>query len=282
MSFVLTRRRRRAREEALAWLARLKRGLREREGPELLAWLRRRAHRTLIAKAAAEWHGPEVLAVLAEIFPIDPQLIDPPRRRNPVIIAAAVLFSVCLTVMPFVVGHRYLPLILSEKPKAGSLIESLGDVYATSAAVTRRLTLEDGSRIELNRKTRLAVLYSEHARTALVSSGEATFTVTGEPYRPFTVIAAGRALEANAAMFDVRVSAPNSMQLTVIRGTVRIFPSIRRESDDGSVPRSDDPSVFRPLLVGPLQMLMIEPDGESARAITERDVLTQLSWRKAM
>ncbi len=282
MKLLLPKPRQRARDEALAWLARLKRGLREREGPELLAWLQRRSHRACIAKAAVEWHGPEVLAVLSEIFPIDPDLVAPPRRRSPAIIAVAVLASACLTAAPFLLAHRYLPLILAQKPRAGSLIESLGDVYTASPGVGRRLALEDGTSIELNRGTRVAILYSEHMRFALVSSGEAAFTVVETPYRPFHVTAAGRTFEANGASFDVHVVDPSTMDLTVLEGTVTVFPPRPRAPDRAGETRGSDSLTLNPILLEPLQALAIAPDGESARTLTEQDVRTQLAWRASL
>ncbi len=282
MRFVLTQRRRRAREDALAWLARLKRGLHEREGPQLLAWLQRRSHRTLIAKAAAEWHGPEVLAVLSEIFPIDPQILAPPPRRGPGFIAVVVLISVGLTLTPFVLARRYLPLLFSQRQKVGSLIESLGHLYATSLGDTRGFTLEDGTRIELNGGTRLSVLYSEHARTVFVSSGEASFTVASEPYRPFTVIAASRSFDTDAATFDVHVAAPDRMEITVLEGTVRVFPPLRRTLEHAGAEQGDDTIPSNPALIGALQTAAIAPEGDSARTLTEQEARTRLSWRRSL
>lgn len=85
--------------EALAWLARLKRGLRDSEGPRLVEWLGRAAHRKRIARMAAEWHESEILAALGEMFPIDPAILEPrPPRRSPLVsVGTALLISVpCL------------------------------------------------------------------------------------------------------------------------------------------------------------------------------------------
>ena len=61
----------RAREEAAQWLAKLERGLRGTEGASLREWAREPANRAAIVDIARSWHGPEVLAILAEIFPIN-------------------------------------------------------------------------------------------------------------------------------------------------------------------------------------------------------------------
>jgi transmembrane sensor len=264
VKFSFTRRRDRAREEALAWLARLKRGLRESEGPQLLQWLERASHRALIAKAAAEWHGPEVLAVLSEIFPIDPQILQPRRRRSPATMAAAVAAGACLAALPILIANRHMPGLLTRGVKGDSLMESVGEVYATNPGTTRRVALGDGTHVVLNAGTRIAVAYSEHLRAVLVARGEASFEVATEPHRPFHVHAGGRDFEAKSAVFDVRVVAPNRMDLMVVAGTVTVFP--------GAMPAD-------PTLVGPLQSLEIAPDAQSGHALSEQDVRRQLAWR---
>lgn len=257
MRFPFGKRRSRPRDEALVWLARLKRGLREREGPELLRWLERRSHRTAIAKAAVEWHGPEVLAVLSAMFPIAPAILEPRRGARPAFLTLAAFTGACITlgapiaILVRAAGHR--------------------SVYTTAMAATRRLTLEDGTRVELNRGTEINVVYAAHARSVLVARGEAIFKVTGAADRPFYVHAAGRNFETRAATFDVRFPAPyNRLSLTVLEGAVTVLP------------RPRPPGKERAILVEPLQMLVIDHNEESGQAVTERDVRSQLSWERGI
>lgn len=261
MRLPFTTRRKRARAEALAWLARLKRGLRPQEGPEFLAWLRRRSHRNLIAKAALEWHGPEVLAVLAEIFPIDPARLEPRRGTHPAIMAGAAVVSACLAFLPFEL----------------SLTGSKDHWYATSPKETKRLALEDGTHVALNRGTGISVVYLEHIRSVLVAQGEAVFTVARSPHRPFHVRAADRDFETTSGTFDVHVVGPNRMSITVLAGTVTAFPPApRRPPDDVDA----DSLLYKPILIEPLQMLVIEPDEESGRRVTEQDLRARLAWQR--
>lgn len=256
-------RRTRAREEALAWLARLKRGLRPDEGPQLLAWLKRRSHRRLIAKAALEWHGPEVLAVLSEIFPIDPAEFEPRRGPHPVIMAAAAAVAACLTLLPIelsILGHK-------------------DHWYVTTPQQTRRLALEDGTQVALNRGTGISVVYLEHIRSVLVARGEALFTVAREAHRPFHVRAADRDFETRSATFDIRVAAPNRLSILVLAGTVTVFPAPPRRLPDGSYGHVSDPLMNKAILLEPLQRLVMEPDEESGQRLTEEDVRSSLSWQ---
>jgi hypothetical protein len=93
--------------EALAWLARLKRGLRESEGPRLLEWLRRAAHRKHIARMAAEWHDPEILAALGEMFPIDPAILEPPPPRRSPLVSVAIALAVFGSPLLFILAIHF-------------------------------------------------------------------------------------------------------------------------------------------------------------------------------
>ena len=252
--------RRHTREEALAWLARLERGLRPGEGEELVAWLGRRSHRRFITKAAVDSHGPEVLAILASVFPIDPGMLQPPRRTHPAIWVGAALVSVCITLFPVELG------LLARS----GLLHQKDPWITTTFKAPRRLTLKDGTRVALNRGTGINVTYLEHLRSVFIARGEALFTVASEPYRPFEVRAAGRALGTTAATFDVRLAGPRSLIVTVLKGQVTVYPS--------PSPSESDPAAYQPILLEPLQMLVIEPGEQSGKTLTPEDVLSRFSW----
>ncbi|HEX5207788.1 MAG TPA: FecR domain-containing protein [Steroidobacteraceae bacterium] len=246
----------RAREEALVWLARLKRGLRQREGVELVGWLERRSHRTVIAKAAVEWHGPDVLAVLSEIFPIPPAILEPRRGPRPAWLTVAAFAGAGITL-----GAPIAILLASGAHRS---------VYTTAPEATRRLTLEDGTGVELNRGTEINVVYAARARSVLIAHGEALFKVRSEQDRPFYIHAGGRNFETAAATFDVRLTAPQRLSLTVLTGTVT------------ALPRPKPGKAGQPILLEPLQMLVIEPDQEFGRALTEESMRLQLAWHRGI
>lgn len=238
------------------WLARLKRGLRQNEGRELLTWLERRAHRSAIAKAAVEFHGPEVLAVLSEIFPIPPAVLEPPRRTRPALVAAAAIAGACV-----LLGAPLAILMASAVHR---------DVYTTAPAATTRLTLKDGTLVKLNRGTQISVVYAARARSVLIARGEALFRVTSAPNRPFYLHAAGRNFEASSATFDVRFDTPQTLSLTVLEGRVTAFPRPRPTGHQ------------QPVLIEPLQMLVIDHDAESGQALSEQDVRLRLAWQRGV
>ena len=59
--------------------------------------------------------------------------------------------------------------------------------YRTAVGEQRHVKLEDGSRIYLNTDTAVAVAFTPQQRTIRLLTGEASFTVTPETVRPFTV-----------------------------------------------------------------------------------------------
>src|SRR6266704_4475157 len=78
-----------AREEAAQWLAKLDRGLRQSEGALLRKWLKHSVNRISILEIARRSSGPEVLALLAELFPIGVNAMTRKARRGSLAILAA-------------------------------------------------------------------------------------------------------------------------------------------------------------------------------------------------
>src|SRR5690242_3798724 len=60
-------------EQASMWLSRLGRGLRPEEATGLREWLKKADHRRVILETARLWHGPDIIAVLGELFPAGPE-----------------------------------------------------------------------------------------------------------------------------------------------------------------------------------------------------------------
>jgi transmembrane sensor len=70
------------------------------------------------------------------------------------------------------------------------------------------VTLADGSLLQLNAGSAVAFSFGEKQRVVHLLRGEAYFTVTKDPARPFIVEAAGGAVTALGTEFDVRLSDP--------------------------------------------------------------------------
>src|SRR5687768_7455940 len=58
-------------EEAANWLEKIERTIGPEEAQALRAWLKLKAHREAIVERCKRWHGPEILAVLGELVPLE-------------------------------------------------------------------------------------------------------------------------------------------------------------------------------------------------------------------
>jgi transmembrane sensor len=105
---------------------------------------------------------------------------------------------------------------------AETLIGSHEDgVYETGAGQRLTDTLQDGSSVELNARTRIKVVFSENTRNVELIYGQAFFHVAHDPRRPFVVRAADREITAVGTQFDVRLDAL-SVRVTLIEGNVKV------------------------------------------------------------
>jgi len=95
-------------------------------------------------------------------------------------------------------------------------------LYTTQTAEQRTVTLDDGSRIELNARTRLRVVYSSQERSVDLLEGQALFEVAKDRSRPFIVRSGDARVRAVGTRFDVhRFGA--AVKVTVLEGTVAVF-----------------------------------------------------------
>ena len=93
--------------------------------------------------------------------------------------------------------------------------------YSAGTGQTKRVTLEDGSRVELDAKSAISVRYAPGARRLTLLEGEAWFEVAPDPTRPFVVEAAGGTVTALGTAFDVALEKEHA-EVTVTQHRVSI------------------------------------------------------------
>lgn len=270
------KRRERIREDALTWVGRLRRGLRAGEGSELREWLKRRSHRSCIARTAAERDGPEALAVLGEIFLVNPEWVDPPPRRNPAINVMAALTATFVAALPLTYTHHYDPGLILGPAIEGSFTETMSTVYSSSRHTLRRVVLADGTRAVMNRGTRIVVL----GRSAHLIRGEVTFTVAAQPPRSFDLTVGDRSFDTQSATFNVRLTGRDAMELTVLQGTVTVFPSHASAMVHLAALHEGDLRPPVPTLLNPHQVLDIEPGTESIQTLSQLEAQARIAWQR--
>lgn len=210
-------------EAAAAWLARHDRGLTPAEEGEFAAW--RDAdprHAEEYAQLATEWEGfdlakrdPELAAMARELDQRTRGVssISPARRQathgrvfwfTALAAAAAVMVMVSL--------WRRQP---ANEAHAGTI------TYQVVPSSARQLRLEDGSIVALRGDSEIATDFTPAERRVRLVRGEAHFTVTKNPNRPFIVSAGGVAVRAVGTAFNVRLG-PASIEVLVTEGRVGV------------------------------------------------------------
>ncbi|HSY08998.1 MAG TPA: FecR domain-containing protein [Steroidobacteraceae bacterium] len=93
--------------------------------------------------------------------------------------------------------------------------------YETQTAEERTITLEDGSTLQLNARTRVRVHFSDARRDVELVQGQALFKVAKDAQRPFIVTSGGAVIRAVGTQFDVDREASGTT-VTVLEGRVNV------------------------------------------------------------
>ena len=224
------------RREAAAWLAlRQARELTLSEHASLAEWCSADPrHRQALLEAEATWRTLDKLRNFPHPadLPADPDLLLQPRpasRRVPagawVGLAAAAAVAVAMVWM---------------KPSKPSPTASLP---AESQAGYRIRHLSDGSEVELNAGALLEEHYTAGERRVRLVRGEAHFTVTRNPGRPFLVEANGIAVRAIGTAFDIRIER-ETIAVLVTEGKVQVAPSTETVPGDRTPPSGKIPPTY--------------------------------------
>ncbi|MBA4135748.1 MAG: hypothetical protein C0518_00365 [Opitutus sp.] len=96
---------------------------------------------------------------------------------------------------------------------------------ATATAQRQSVVLADGTRVELNAHTRLTASLASDERRVRLTAGQAFFTVSKDPARPFFVETPGSTVRVTGTQFDVRADDIAKFQVTVLEGSVQVQPA---------------------------------------------------------
>ena len=166
--------------------------------------------------------------------------------------------------------------------------------YETGIGETSTLTLQDGSTVTLNARTRIRVAVNESAREIELVDGQAFFHVAKDPQRPFIVRAADRDITAIGTSFDVRLDA-TSVRVTLLEGKLKVssepalagrLPGPATAGSSGSVASSSRaanvaqagiliPEVF----LAPGQQFLAHLPAPTDSIVREVDVSKVTGWR---
>jgi transmembrane sensor len=277
-------------QAASMWLARINRGLQPQEAKELRSWLKVPNHRHAILDMARLYFGPDIVAVLSELFPVGPEPMTSEVFKD---LAKAAAWTILLVGLGFLVvtgrepwmkirtdweAHRQSCAKPSQETTTG-----IRGMFSTAVGGRRELTLPDQSTVTLNTNTCMGVVYSPETRVVLLPYGEATFHVTHDKHRPFFVRAgSNRRFEAVGTDFNVRVLSPDHVELTVTEGNVRVLYTNDVIADTPAEARLRDHRIFDDTTVGALQTALVEPGLQFVRKLEESDVHNLLAWQQGL
>ena len=198
------------------WLARRDRELTAAEQDEYLEWLRQDPrHGRAMAQMEKNWRSLDALARWrpAHSAHPNPDLLARPRRARLLRWRTA---GLALTAAAAVMGGIFI---------STSLPEAIPDAPPARGmrVIPRpeRITLADGSVVELNHDGKIDTDFTPAERRVRLVRGEAHFTVTKNPARPFVVDAGAVAVRAVGTAFEVR-RASAAVEVLVTEGKVRV------------------------------------------------------------
>ncbi|MBM3852263.1 MAG: DUF4880 domain-containing protein [Verrucomicrobia bacterium] len=208
-----------------AWLARRDRGLTAAEADAFTRWRSADpSHEAAVAQLEQTMAAFDQLRIspagAADLTP-NPDALAPPHSRHRVWYLAGV-------------GGVAAALALLLLRPLGSP-NSAERVFAADGSRAERVVLDDGSVLDLNRRTRLAVTYSNFERRVRLERGEAHFQVAANPARPFVVHAAQVAARAVGTAFSVRLDA-DAVAVLVTEGKVQVASSRAAAATSGDWP----------------------------------------------
>ncbi len=103
--------------------------------------------------------------------------------------------------------------------------QNWSQAYATTLGEQKTVTLPDDSTVLMNTNTQLSIEYTENNRTVRLTSGEAFFSVSGNPNRPFDVVTAGGSVRVLGTQFSVDASLEDTL-VTVLEGKVALADTL--------------------------------------------------------
>jgi len=160
---------------------------------------------------------------------------------------------------------------VTPSPTATEVYETVAE---TAVGERRTVTLPDGSSVELNTSSQVAIRYAVDARLVRLMRGEAHFTVASDPQRPFTVHAAERVVTAVGTAFTVQLRR-DAVEVTVAEGRVSLAES---QATRVGIPGLE---VSLPALEAG-QSAVLHEGSRQVAALAPAELERKLAWRQGM
>ena len=271
-------RRRLAEEAASMWLERLERTLQSGESQQLRDWLKMRRHREIILKKCTNWHGPEILAILGKLMPVDVMSARAVRRAKWSRTVSAAFLAFCLVGLCTVLMMGWAPWSRSMVPRPHP--GSLNKTYQTAVNARQHVMLPDGSTIVLNTATQLAVDYDPQLRAVSLIAGEATFMIASAPDRPFRLTVGKRHIQTESGGFNIRLLTPEKFDIAVDVGQVTILSTYLRARRTPADLRNA--FNYGEITLHSPQGAVVESDRQTLRELKPVQMEAQFAWQRGI
>lgn len=209
-----------AREAASSWFVRLRDdGAGAAERVRFQTWLASDpAHAQAYRECESLWAelqdfagDDEILDMRRRALAIAPEPRGVPWEK---LMALAATVALVLIAGAFLLWQR--PPLTGQTQVAATSEEVHGPgVYRTDVGQHSRITLADGSVVELNTASAIQVNYSDDRRDIRLLRGQALFEVAHNPDRPFVVEAGGERITAVGTAFEVRLRRQETVVILV-------------------------------------------------------------------
>jgi transmembrane sensor len=135
---------------------------------------------------------------------------------------------------------------------------------ATSPGQRQTLVLSDGTRIELNARSRAVADFGGGRRIVRLARGEAYFQVAKDPAHPFLVETPHGAVSVTGTQFDVRLGAAGE-EVTLVEGSISFRPAGAGARD---------------VRLAPGQQLRMDGAGVDLQTLSAADLEDSMAWRE--
>lgn len=138
---------------------------------------------------------------------------------------------------------------------------------ATTVGKRATITLDDGTKVDLNAQTNIAVELTGAERHVRLASGEAFFSVHKDPSRPFIVETPAGSVRVTGTQFNVRSETTQALDVVVLEGSVQVRPGI-------------DGATSAPVALTARDHLAADAKGVATQALSAQAVENALAWRR--
>ena len=139
--------------------------------------------------------------------------------------------------------------------------------FETAVGGHQVVSLEDGSRVELNTDTAIKAAVSDDRRAVWLDRGEAFFDIAKQPGQAFVIYAGARTITVLGTKFSVRRNG-RDVVVAVLEGRVRVEDGAASGSDGEATITAGDVAVAR--------------DGSTVVTKSAQAVQQQLAWRNGI